>query len=289
LIIAIASGKGGTGKTLLATGLARVASEEMAVQLLDCDVEEPNDHLFLAPEFTWAEEVTLPVPQILSEACTLCGRCVQLCQFHALALVRAKVLLFPQLCHGCGLCARQCPANAISEQLRRLGTVEGGEAMGGISFARGLLEVGQALATPVIRELKAQAGKRRRPGSLVILDAPPGNACPVIETMRGSDYVLLVTEPTPFGLHDLRLAVQTARDQLGLPVGVVINRAGRGEDEVTAYCQAEGLPILLRLPLDRRIASAYAEGILWVDGLPEYREALRGLYSQIAASVEVRP
>jgi len=290
MIVAIASGKGGTGKTLVATGLAWVAgaSGRAEVHLVDCDVEEPNAHLFLRPQITSSEEVTLPVPQVDGGRCDGCGRCAQVCAFHALAVVRGRVLVFPELCHGCGSCARQCPCGAIREVPKRLGRVERGRA-GGIHFAQGILDVGEAMATPVIRQLKRMALAGIPETALALLDAPPGNACPVVETLRGSDFALLVTEPTPFGLHDLQIAVQVAREELGLPVGVVVNRDGVGDGGVDGFCTSASVPILLRIPFDRRIAEAYSAGTLWVDALPEYREPLRGLLSKLKASCGVAP
>lgn len=283
MIVTIASGKGGTGKTLLATGLAQVmaADEQARVHLLDCDVEEPNAHLFLNPVLSEAEEVSVFVPEVDRARCTFCGHCAKVCAFHAIAVVRDQVLIFPELCHGCGSCARQCPEGALKETPRHLGTIEMGQA-GALCFARGLLDVGQAMATPVIRRLKQRAIPEGGE-ALVLLDAPPGNACPVVEALRGSDFALLVTEPTPFGLHDLEIAVQLARGELDLPVGVVINRDGTSDYSVNDYCARAGVPILLRIPLDRRIAEVYSDGALWVDALPEYREPLRGLYHDLLA------
>ena len=282
MIITIASGKGGTGKTLLATGLAGVAAGgRSGVNLLDCDVEEPNAHLFLKPEIARTEDVTTPVPCIDLARCTFCGRCAQVCAFHALAVVRDRVLVFPELCHGCGSCSLHCEAGAITEEQRHLGRIEYGRA-GAVRFAHGLLDVGQAMATPVIRQLKRRAIPAHSRSTVVLLDAPPGNACPVVETLRGSDYALLITEPTPFGLHDLVIAVETARDELGLPVGVVVNRDGVGDQGVEEFCARADIPILLRIPMDRRIAEAYSEGRLWVEALPEYRQPLRDLLREVA-------
>lgn len=287
MIIAVASGKGGTGKTLLATGLAHVlAADVPGLCLLDCDVEEPNAHLFLEPEFDHEEEVTLLTPEIDVGRCDLCGRCAEVCAFHALAVLPGKVLAFPQLCHGCGSCALQCPRGAISERPKLLGLVQTGRA-GSIRFGHGLLEVGQAMATPIIRRLKQRLLSSHPAPPLTLLDAPPGNACPVVETLRGSDFALLVTEPTPFGLHDLEIAVEVARDQLGIPVGVVINRDRPGHDGVDRFCAGAGVPVLLRLPLDRRIAEVYSDGALWVEALLRYREPLRRLYRDVRALLGV--
>ena len=303
MIVAVASGKGGTGKTLLATGLAWTAAASAAdpVYLVDCDVEEPNAHLFLRPTISEREEVSVPVPGVDLERCTFCRRCAEVCAFHALAVVPGKVLIFPELCHGCGSCALQCPQGAIREVPRAVGRIELGQARwlcfrrtlragqaGALRFGQGLLNVGEAMATPLIRRLKARAIPADRQG-LVLLDAPPGNACPVVETLRGSDHALLVTEPTPFGLHDLEIAVEIARDALGLPVGVVVNRDGVGDRGVEAYCERADVPILLRIPLDRRIAQVYAGGGLWVEALPEYREPLCRLLQAIEARQGVGP
>ncbi|MGD8398438.1 MAG: ATP-binding protein, partial [Anaerolineae bacterium] len=251
MIIAVASGKGGTGKTTVATSLALsiTASGEEALLFLDCDVEEPNAALFLKPVLNHQERVGILIPEVDYDKCIFCGRCAEVCPWHAIAVVGQKVLVFPELCHGCGSCTLNCPEDAIDEVLHVMGTLESGE-MGPLEFGHGILDVGQAMAVPIIRQLKAkhmQDGRER----VAILDASPGTSCPVVETMRGADFVLLVTEPTPFGLHDLRLAVEVARDELGLPVGVVVNRDGVGDEGVDEYCAAEGIPILMRIPIDR--------------------------------------
>ncbi len=290
MIVAVASGKGGTGKTTIAVNLAlSLAAGEDAPErvvegqplFLDCDVEEPNAALFLDPVIEERREVGQLIPEVDLAACTYCGRCAQVCEYHAIAVVGDKVLVFPELCHGCGSCTLNCPAGAIREVLHVMGTLERGRA-GAIAFAQGTMNVGEAMGVPIIRQLKGWAIPPAHDGRPVILDAPPGTACPVVETMRGADVVLMVTEPTPFGLHDLRLAVEVARDELGLPVGVVVNRDGVGDQGVDAYCAAEGIPILMRVPLERRIAEAYSDGVPLVDALPAYRERFRVLYQQIA-------
>ena len=292
MIIAVASGKGGTGKTTVATSLAlsipatdaRKETDQSVHSahplFLDCDVEEPNAALFLQPVLEHYEEVGIPVPEVDFTKCTYCGRCAEVCVWHAIAVVGQKVLVFPELCHGCGSCTLNCPEDAISERLNVMGSLESGPA-GPIDFGQGTLDVGQAMGVPIIRQLK----KKHLPGTgqrVAVLDAQPGTSCPVVETMRDADFVLLVTEPTPFGLHDLRLTVEVARDELGLPLGVVINRDGVGDAGVDEYCAAEGLPILMRIPLDRRIAEAISEGQSLVETLPEYRAAFQALYQQIA-------
>ncbi|NLE45857.1 MAG: P-loop NTPase [Chloroflexi bacterium] len=295
MIIAVASGKGGTGKTTVAVSLALSLAADPPTQgnssplFLDCDVEEPNAALFLNPAIFERREVGLMIPQIDLERCTYCGRCAEVCQYHAIAVVGKKVLVFPELCHGCGSCTLNCGPGAIQEVLHVLGTIERGWA-GPLEFAQGTMNVGEPMAVPIIRQLKrwmlAPASDTvhtdRRP---VILDASPGTACPVVESMRGVDFVLLVTEPTPFGLHDLRLAVEVARDELGLPVGVVINRDGVGDRGVDEYCAAESIPILMRIPLDRRVAEAYSDGGTLVGTLPEYRERFHSLYGTIGELV----
>ncbi|HEO71665.1 MAG TPA: 4Fe-4S dicluster domain-containing protein, partial [Candidatus Hydrogenedentes bacterium] len=239
--LAIASGKGGTGKTTVAVSLAlSLASAAVSPLFLDCDVEEPNAALFLRPEITARRDVGLLIPVVDTARCTACGRCAEVCEYHAITVIGKQVLVFPELCHGCGSCTRQCPEGAIHEALNVMGTLERGR-VGAVEFFQGTLNVGEAMAVPVIRQLKQWAIPPDAGDRPVILDAPPGASCPVVETMRGADAVLLVTEPTPFGLHDLRVAVEVARDELGLPVAVVVNRDGVGDAGVDAYCAAEGL------------------------------------------------
>jgi len=306
MIIAVASGKGGTGKTTVAVNLAlSIASKrpsglvskrfgeadaetprrlDASTLFLDCDVEAPNAYLFLKPIFNRQEGVTLLVPEIDFDKCTYCGRCAEACNYNALAVVKEQVLFFSELCHGCGACALVCPEGAIHEVPEVIGLIEEGSAsttVADLDFAHGILEVGRAIAPPVIRRLK----RRITPDRLVIIDASPGTSCPVVEALRGADFALLVTEPTPFGLHDLRLMVEVARDELGMLVGVVINRDRIGDEGVDEYCAAEGIPILMRIPFDRRIAEVYSEGGLVIEALPEYREQFQELYQRIRGEV----
>ncbi len=344
MIITVASGKGGTGKTTVAVSLAlSLASWEGVPDpvFLDCDVEEPNAALFLNPIIRERREVGQMIPAVDLEACTLCGRCAEVCQFNAIAVVGENVLVFPELCHGCGSCTLNCPVGAISEVLDVMGVIERGSVAalaalgratlssasrttnsshagtfaaaalrapsprhpdeiagdvdvasgsdGSIEFGQGILNVGEMMSPPVIRQLKQWVIPPRglpRDERPVILDAPPGTACPVVEAMDGADFVLLVTEPTPFGLHDLKHTVEVARDEMGLPVGVVINREGVGDQGVDAYCEAEGIPVMMRIPIERRIAEAYSEGVSLVEALPRYREQFRELYREIEAVVQ---
>lgn len=263
MILAIASGKGGTGKTTLAANLAR--SWGGPVQLVDCDVEEPNVHLFLRGKLRQTSEVGIPVPVIDPALCDLCGQCGRFCQYHAMAAVKPAPIIFPELCHGCGGCVLVCPRKAITEKPRRIGVVESFES-GDITLWQGRLDVGVSLVPPLIRAVKSRIDS----GLPTIIDAPPGTSCPVVAALRGADYVLLVTEPTPFGLHDLTLAVDLVRE-LALPFGVVVNRMGSGDDRVHRYCRQQRIQIMLEIPDDRRIAEAYSRGVLMVDALPEYR------------------
>ena len=263
--IAVASGKGGTGKTTVATNLALRASRSgRTVAYLDCDVEEPNGHIFLKPELSERTPVGEPVPQVDVKKCTLCGCCGEICQYSAIVLVGSSVLVYPELCHACGGCTLVCPEDAITEVSREIGFVETGRA-GPIQFVHGVLHVGQARAVPLIKAVKAVPLEV----DLAVLDVPPGTSCPVVEAVRGADFVILVTEPTPFGLHDLKLAAETMR-ALGLPCGVVINRATIAGAPVAPYCQARRIPILAELPDDRRLAEAYSRGEMACDVLPGY-------------------
>lgn len=274
--IAIGSGKGGTGKTTVAVsfgmGLARSGK---AVQLLDCDVEEPNVHLFLKPAMDSCESVAVLVPEIDSSLCVKCGACAEFCRFNAIAALPNKVLIFTELCHSCEGCRRVCPANAIDYKERKVGTLEVGE-VDGIQFGLGRLDIGEARATPIIARLKQIANPTR----ICILDAPPGTSCPFVETVRDSDICILVTEPTPFGLNDLKLAVEVTQ-KLNVPRAVIINRSDIGNDGVERYCKEKDVPILLKIPHDRAIAEAYAVGKPLIEVRPEYIDEFCNIYDEV--------
>ena len=282
MIIAIASGKGGTGKTLVATSLALSLQNRKPVQFLDCDVEEPDAHILLKPLLSHQQMVSIPIPQVDEEKCTYCGKCAEVCTYNAIAVIEEKVLIFPELCHGCGACSYLCPEGAISEISREVGIVETGQSEG-IEFIHGKLAIGEAMAVPVIREVKKRINRER----LAIIDVSPGTSCPVVEAVKGSDFCLLVTEPTPFGLNDLALAVDML-GKLGIPCGVVINRDGVGDSKVEEYCYQKDIPILLRIPLDIRIAQLYSRGITLVAGIPQWQEAFSKLADKIREVVNER-
>jgi MinD superfamily P-loop ATPase len=275
MILSIASGKGGTGKTTIAVNLAQSLSEFSPVQFLDCDVEEPNAHFFLKPQIHTDKSVFLPVPEIIEEKCNYCGKCAEVCAYNALAVLKDAVLVFPELCHGCGGCSLLCPENAIEEKNQRIGSIELGKA-DNIQFIHGKLDIGQAMSPPVIKAVKNHADS----GQITIIDAPPGTSCPVIEAVKGSDASLLVTEPTPFGLNDLRLAVETLRE-LKIPFGVVINRSDIGDDQVKFYCQKEDIPVLMTIPMDKDIAVAYSKGQSIVETQPEYKKKFLELFREV--------
>ncbi len=275
MILSIASGKGGTGKTLVATSLALSLKDEYDVKLIDCDVEEPNDHIFLKPMITSSQDVSISVPLVDETKCTHCGLCSEVCAYNALAVLPKLVMVFDQLCHGCGACIYLCSEKAVSETGHKVGVIETGRA-GGIDFVQGRLDIGQTMAPTVIRAARKFIDKNK----LNIIDASPGTSCPVVEAIKGSDFCLLVTEPTPFGLNDLILAVETVR-QLNITCGVILNRAGTGDNRTEEFCRSENIPLLMTIPLDRKIAELYSQGIPLIEGFPEYREQFTGLYRKI--------
>ena len=273
MIISVASGKGGTGKTTVATNLAVSIGSD--VQLLDCDVEEPNAHLFIHPAFEKIETITTPVPEVDDKKCNLCGECGEICQFKAIVVIGDTVLSFPELCHSCGGCMAVCPEDAIRELGRELGIIQKG-FRNSLEFIHGELRVGEAMSPPLIREVRTFA----RPDKFTIIDAPPGTSCPVIAAMKNTDFVLLVTEPTPFGLHDLKLAVEAVKI-LNIPAGLVINRSDIGDQTVKAYANSESLTILMEIPFDRRIAETYSRGEMIVEVIPNFKPKFLELYKKI--------
>ena len=276
-VIAIASGKGGTGKTTIATNLAHyLGLLGQKVQYLDCDVEEPNGHIFLKPNIEKTLAVTVDVPEVDLRKCTGCGKCSEICQYSAIVHLKDNnVLTFEQLCHSCGGCMRVCPADAIKPKPLSIGDIEFGKA-GDIDFVHGRLRIGHVRTPSLIKEVK----RHIKEDCLAIIDVPPGTSCPVVEAVKETDFVLLVTEPTPFGLNDLKLAVELLRE-MNLPFAVVINRYGIGNDEVEKYCKVENIDIVLKLPDDRRIAEAYSSGKIIVDVLNEYRQEFSLIYEYI--------
>jgi MinD superfamily P-loop ATPase len=276
LIIAVASGKGGTGKTTVAVNLALSLGD---IRLLDCDVEEPNSHLLLEIDETESIPVTLPTPVVDQDACTLCGDCGTFCEFNAIFVGKKKVLVYDEICHSCGGCKLVCPENAISENPREVGTVYITKA-GTLELIYGLLNIGEPIATSIIKAVKSHIN----PDGNYIIDAPPGTACPVVETVRDSDFVVLVTEPTPFGLHDLSMTVEVMKE-LTTPFGVIINRSGIGDNRTREYCTKNNIPILLEIPFDRKIAELYSKGIPFVQEMPEWRERFLHLYDDIKERV----
>jgi MinD superfamily P-loop ATPase len=274
--IAVASGKGGTGKTTIATNLAWIAARNgHSIAYIDCDVEEPNGHLFLKPHVTEMRAIGQLHPVVDDQKCVHCGLCGEICQYSAIVCVGDKVLVYPELCHACGGCTLVCRPGAITEVLRETGKLEAGMA-GTIHFVHGVLNIGEAMSTPLIRQVKAEPMVEE----LRIVDCPPGTSCPVIESVRGADMVLLVTEPTPFGLNDLTLAVEMVR-AMKLPFAVVLNRADVGDRKVQEYCRREGIEILAEIPDDRRVAEAYSKGLLACEEVPEFSRSLEELLTQL--------
>lgn len=305
--IAVVSGKGGTGKTTVAVSLAKsIAADLMSLPcyesqyqssirnggpsdplvlplFLDCDVEAPNAHLFLKPVIEAQQDAGIPVPTIDENRCTLCGTCVEVCQYNAIALVAEQVLVFPELCHGCGSCTLNCPESAITETMNVIGVLERGITAEGMMFAHGVLNIGEPMAVPVILQLKQFVKPESR--QIVIMDSPPGTSCPLVAVLHGAEFALLVTEPTPFGLHDLKLAIEVVKN-LSIPFGIVINRDGIGDACVECYCADEKLPVFMRIPFDRTFAEGIARGQALTDIHPEYISQFQRMFAKIVSIVD---
>lgn len=279
--ISIASGKGGTGKTTIAANMAwMLAREGEDVTYVDCDVEEPNGHIFLKPEYSETRDVTVPVPEVNYEKCNFCGKCAEVCQFNAIAVLADKVMIFPSMCHGCGACYHLCPEEAIEETDRPIGVINKGTGQG-VRFAEGRLNVGEAISPPITRVLHQVMPT----SGISFIDAPPGTSCPVIEAINGTDFVILVTEPTPFGLNDLKLAVGMVR-VLELPFAVIVNRSDIGDGRIDDYCKEENIDILLRIPFDRKFATAYSRGELLAHHDAKYGRKLLETFENIRKRID---
>ena len=270
--ITVASGKGGTGKTIIAVNIALSIENSM---LIDCDVEGPNSHIFFKGPMVKLKDVSILAPKFDLDTCTLCGKCVEFCQYNAISIIGEKLLFFEELCHGCGGCKIICPVDAITEVDHNVGLIEKGGTED-LPLYHGLLNISEPFGVPIINQLKQFADDKKT----TIFDSPPGTACPAVETMRDVDFCILVTEPTPFGLHDLTLTVDVIR-QIGTPFGVVVNRDGIGDDRVDRYCEKESIPLLAKIPNDMEIAKLYSQGVPMVKGLPKYRELFEELFAKI--------
>lgn len=275
--IAVASGKGGTGKTMVATCLANSLVTNYPVQFIDCDVEAPNAHLFLKPRLTQSQPAIILIPEINKDQCTACGKCVEICEFHALAKLGSRILVFPQLCHGCGSCTLNCPEKVIFEKSRSIGNMSRGKTDSGITYIMGELTISEPMPTPIIRQLKTMMEEEV---NISIFDSPPGASCAVVATLHDADFVLMITEPTPFGLHDLKQLIGILK-QIDKPGGVIINRDGIGDQKVEEFLSGTNYPVLMKIPYQNEIASGLAIGQLMTDIIPAYNERFLDLYRRI--------
>jgi MinD superfamily P-loop ATPase len=284
--IAVASGKGGTGKTTIATSLAISLSSQMRVTYVDCDVEAPDGHIFLDPQILNSLSASIRIPEIDRDLCRHCGKCVEVCQFHALAKIGNQIMTFSQLCHGCGSCTLNCPHDAIKEVAHQIGRLEYGKVSTDLFFYQGILTISEPMATPVVRQLKQQIQPFGE-SSVIIYDSPPGASCPVVETIRGSDFIILVTEPTPFGLHDLKQILGIAQ-QMKIPFGVVINRNGIGDTSLEDYLHLKGIPILMRIPFQREFAAGISAGNSLVSIYPSIKTEMIDMFQIIQKTMGIK-
>lgn len=294
MIVTVASGKGGTGKTTVAVNLAVTAIEsEGKVELFDCDVEEPNAHLFINPQNVVTQEISTIIPEVDMNLCNLCGECEKICQFSAITMIAKKIMVFPEMCHSCKGCIMVCPTGAIKEGARVLGSLHTGRSSRGFNLTWGELRVGEAMSPPLINKVKSKISKETP--MLSIVDAPPGTSCPAVATLRDSDFALLVAEETPFGLNDLSLTVEGLK-KLGVPMGIVINRADTEPAEnggavvykkgiIDEYAAKEKIEIIERIPFSRAAAKVCAKGLFLVEELPEMKAIFNKIYSKITSIV----
>jgi len=279
MIISVASGKGGTGKTTIAVSLALSVQHSVYI---DCDVEEPNGHILLEPVISTQQYVTKRLPKIDFDRCTFCSKCSELCEFNAIIVLKSDVMVFEDMCHGCGVCSYFCPEHAIIEVEKNIGEIRKGSTKSEpIDFIDGTLNIGEMSATQLIRQVRKEA----LPDRTNILDAPPGTSCSMVAAVKDTDYCILVTESTPFGLNDLRLAIQVVR-LLGVPFGVIINKYDDHFPALDYHCSSEGIPVLLKIPFDRKVAEYYSRGIPLVHAMPQLKESFRRLFEQIQLVVQ---
>lgn len=278
MIISIASGKGGTGKTTVSTALALSITEDLI--FVDADVEEPNARIFIRPDISGTKPAYVLIPEVDHKKCIACGRCQEVCQFNAVVLMGDRVMVFDNLCHSCGGCKHFCPVNAITEVKKEIGIIETGQK-DNIFFIDGRLNIGQAVSPPLIKQLKKSIPQDKT----VIIDAPPGTSCPVIEAISDSDYCILVTEPTPFGLNDLKLAHETVK-KLNIPSGLIINRADKNSALIDNYCQKENLEVIMRIPFDKKIARNYARGVPLSEVSCKYKKEFKKLFISIKGKLK---
>jgi MinD superfamily P-loop ATPase len=283
MIISVASGKGGTGKTTIAVSMAHYLNKKgTPVSILDCDVEEPNVNLFLKSEIKVHETVYIPIPTLNEKKCNSCGKCEDICRFNAVVLIKGRPMIFNDICHSCGGCKLVCPTGALTEESKEIGTVEEGY-LDNIRYIGGALKIGEAISPQLINSVKKHIIEEE----INIIDTPPGTTCPVVESVRESDYLILVTEPTPFGLHDLKLSVGMARE-LGLTFGVVINKSGLGDNTVSEYCADEGIDIIAEIPNSVELAKKYTSGDFIDYVLEEFSAEIKKIVSHYKLSGAVQ-